>query len=81
MSLDLYPSIIHEGDLSPDAVGDDINETVEVRSSGKIVLRFFLSLFVFRPKSRTDENNNKLIDILLSNHVGHLQGMQGIRYG
>jgi hypothetical protein len=31
MPLDLYPAIIHEGDLSPDAVGDDINETVEVR--------------------------------------------------
>ena len=30
MSLNLYPSIIHKGDLSPDAVGDDINDTVEV---------------------------------------------------
>jgi hypothetical protein len=30
MAIDLYPSIIHEGDLSPDAFGDDINETVEV---------------------------------------------------
>jgi hypothetical protein len=43
MSLDLYPSIIHEGDLSPDAVGDDINETVEVRSSVKIVSCFCFS--------------------------------------
>eukprot|EP00529_Nitzschia_sp_RCC80_P030781 CAMPEP_0113462194 /NCGR_PEP_ID=MMETSP0014_2-20120614/11952_1 /TAXON_ID=2857 /ORGANISM="Nitzschia sp." /LENGTH=290 /DNA_ID=CAMNT_0000354021 /DNA_START=99 /DNA_END=967 /DNA_ORIENTATION=+ /assembly_acc=CAM_ASM_000159 len=29
MSIDLYPSIIHEGDLSPDDVGDDINEMVD----------------------------------------------------
>jgi hypothetical protein len=33
MAIELYPAIIHEGDLSPDAVGDDINETVEVRHS------------------------------------------------
>jgi hypothetical protein len=30
MAIELYPSIIHEGDLSPDAVGDEINDTVEV---------------------------------------------------
>ena len=26
MSLDLYPEIIHEGDLSPDAVGSEVDE-------------------------------------------------------
>mmetsp|Transcript_22673 Transcript_22673/g.64190 ORF Transcript_22673/g.64190 Transcript_22673/m.64190 type:complete len:330 (-) Transcript_22673:148-1137(-) len=29
MSLDLYPEMIYEGDLSPDAVGDDITEICE----------------------------------------------------
>jgi hypothetical protein len=49
MSLDLYPSIIHEGDLSPDAVGDDINDTVEVSDDRKYLylilplLNFFLN--------------------------------------
>lgn len=45
MPLELYPSIVHEGDLSPDAVGDDINETVEVRtkteSNGRKVVAIF----------------------------------------
>ena len=26
MSIDLYPSIIHEGDLSPDAFGSEVDE-------------------------------------------------------
>jgi hypothetical protein len=30
MTIDLYPELIHEGDLSPDAVGDEIDEAVEV---------------------------------------------------
>ena len=25
MSIDLYPEIIHEGDLSPDAFGDEVD--------------------------------------------------------
>lgn len=29
MSLDLYPEIIHEGDLSPDAVGSDVDAICE----------------------------------------------------
>jgi hypothetical protein len=30
MMINLYPDIIHEGDLSPEAVGDEIDEAVEV---------------------------------------------------
>lgn len=30
MTIPLYPEIIYEGDLSPDAVGEDIEEKVEV---------------------------------------------------
>lgn len=26
MSVDLYPAIIHEGDLSPDAFGSEVDE-------------------------------------------------------
>ena len=31
MAITLYPEIVHEGDLSPDAVGTEIDEVVEVR--------------------------------------------------
>lgn len=29
MSLDLYPEIIYEGDLSPDAVGEEVDGICE----------------------------------------------------
>jgi len=29
MSLDLYPEIIHEGDLSPDAFGEEVDAICE----------------------------------------------------
>ncbi len=33
MTLALYPEIIYEGDLTPDAVGHEVNEAIEVSSS------------------------------------------------
>jgi len=36
MSFDLYPPCIHEGDLSPDAFGTEVDEICkEIRSSVK----------------------------------------------
>ena len=33
MTIPLYPEIIYEGDLSPDDVGEEIEEKVEVSGS------------------------------------------------
>jgi hypothetical protein len=40
MSLDLYPEIIHEGDLSPDAVGSDVDAICdEIHKATKVRLQ------------------------------------------
>ncbi|KAG7374325.1 annexin [Nitzschia inconspicua] len=57
MPLELYPSIIYEGDLSPDAVGDDINEKVEgiyqaCKGFGTDELRLIKVLAVLSPEDR-----------------------------
>ena len=43
MVLDLYPEIIHEGDLSPDAVGSEVDEIcneIHAACKGVSVQRF-----------------------------------------
>ena len=62
MVLDLYPEIIHEGDLSPDAVGSEVDEIcneihaackgvsvqrfLSVREGRKAFLTLLLSLYI-----------------------------------
>lgn len=35
MTIPLYPEIIYKGDLTPDAVGDEINGKIEVMDAGE----------------------------------------------
>ncbi len=43
MTVPLYPEIIYEGDLTPDAVGDEVDEKIEV--SSKHILTSHLSFW------------------------------------